>query len=91
MKLQVFTTENTEKKSFRFSKSSVDLIINKLVKSRHSREGGNPGVLNFLKRMDSRLITSGMTASERTFHFLVTFLCSDLFSQCSLWLILDDT
>jgi hypothetical protein len=29
--------------------------------SRHSREGGNPGELNFLKRMDSRLRTSGMT------------------------------
>ena len=76
MKLQVFTTENTEKKSFRFSKSYVDLIINKLIKSHHSRGGGNPGVLNFLKRMDSRLRTSGMTTSKRTFHFLVTHLFS---------------
>ncbi len=29
-------------------------------------EGGNPGARNFLKRMDSRLQTSGMTAMKRT-------------------------
>jgi hypothetical protein len=39
-----------------------------LVKSRHSREGGNPCARNFLKRMDSRLRTSGMTALKRTFY-----------------------
>jgi tRNA-binding protein len=39
---------------------------NEFVKSRHSREGGNPGAHNFLKRMDSRLRTSGMTAIKRT-------------------------
>jgi uncharacterized protein len=36
--------------------------------SRHSREGGNPCVRSFLKRMDSRLRTSGMTAIKRTFY-----------------------
>ena len=41
--------------------------FDELVKSRHSREGGNPGARNFLKRMDSRLRTSGMTAMKRTF------------------------
>ncbi|MFZ3136632.1 MAG: hypothetical protein WA126_04470 [Thermodesulfovibrionales bacterium] len=50
--------------------------IDELVKSRHSREGGNPDARNFLKRMDSRLRTpdyefrgqaSGMTAIKRTF------------------------
>jgi len=30
-------------------------------------EGGNPGPRNFLKGMDSRLMTSGMTAMKRTF------------------------
>ena len=47
------------------------------VKSRHSREGGNPCARNFLKRMDSRLKTpdyefrgqaSGMTAMKKTFY-----------------------
>ena len=46
-------------------------IIDELVKSRHSREGGNPGERNFLKRMDSRLRTSGMTAMKRTFYDVV--------------------
>jgi hypothetical protein len=46
----------------------TDTNTDNLVKSRHSREGGNPCVLTFLKRMDSRLRTSGMTANE---HFLV--------------------
>jgi len=50
--------------------------------SRHSREGGNPGARNFLKRMDSRLRTpdyefrgqaSGMTAMKRTFCDVVNF------------------
>ena len=36
--------------------------------SRHSREGGNPCARNFLKRMDSRLRTSGMTAMKKTFY-----------------------
>jgi len=45
----------------------IFLNIDELVKSRHSREGGNPGARNFLKRMDSRLRTSGMTAMKRTF------------------------
>ncbi|MFA5822728.1 MAG: hypothetical protein WC853_06610, partial [Thermodesulfovibrionales bacterium] len=34
-------------------------------------EGGNPGARNFLKRMDSRLRTSGMTAMKRTFRDVV--------------------
>jgi hypothetical protein len=45
------------------------------VKSRPSRampagrqEGGNPCVRNVLKRMDSRLRNSGMTALNRTFY-----------------------
>jgi hypothetical protein len=46
---------------------SAILKLDELVKSRHSREGGNPGARNFLKRMDSRLRTSGMTAMKRTF------------------------
>jgi hypothetical protein len=54
MKPQNFTTELTEKKNF-----------DVLVISRHSREGGNPVALNFLKRMDSRLRTSGMTDLKR--------------------------
>ena len=41
--------------------------FDELVKSRHSREGGNPGARNFMKRMDSRLKTSGMTAMKKTF------------------------
>ncbi len=42
-------------------------MVDELVKSRHSREGGNPCARNFLKRMDSRLRISGMTAVKRTF------------------------
>ncbi len=45
--------------------------LDDLVKSRHSREGGNPCARNFLKRMDSRLRTSGMTAMKRTFYEVV--------------------
>jgi len=47
--------------------------FDELVTSRHSREGGNPGERNFLKRMDSRLRTSGMTALKRTFYDVVNF------------------
>ncbi len=36
-------------------------------------EGGNPGARNFLKRMDSRLRTSGMTAMKRTFCDVVKY------------------
>jgi hypothetical protein len=41
--------------------------VDERVKSRHSREGWNPGARNFSKRMDSRLMTSGMKAMESTF------------------------
>ena len=44
-----------------------DFNVDEFVKSRHSREGGNPGAHNFLKRIDSRLRTSGMTTMKRTF------------------------
>jgi hypothetical protein len=52
-------------------------IIDNLLKNCHSRESGNPGALNFLKRMDSRLRTpdyklrgqaSGMTALKIAFY-----------------------
>ncbi len=42
-----------------------------LVKSRNSREGGNPEVSNFFRKMDSRLRTSGMTALKRTSYDVV--------------------
>jgi len=52
----------------------TDIIAN-LLKNRHSREARsrcfkqrNPGALNFLKRMDSRLRTSGMTALKIAFY-----------------------
>jgi len=48
--------------------------IDEFIKSRHSREGGNPSARNFLKRMDSRLRTSGMTAMKRTFCDVVNIL-----------------
>jgi hypothetical protein len=73
MKPQKFTTEDAEK-GMRNTKKNILLIINKiddLVKSRHSREGGKPEARNFLKRMDSRLRTSGMTALKRTFYDVV--------------------
>ncbi len=41
------------------------------VKSRHSREGGNPEMCNFSGKMDSRLRTSGMTALNGTFYDVV--------------------
>jgi hypothetical protein len=48
-------------------------LFDELVKSRHSREGGNPWARNFLKRMDSRLRTSGMTVKKRAFYDVVLF------------------
>jgi general secretion pathway protein I len=45
--------------------------IYELLKSRHSRESGNPSALEFLKRMYSRLKTSGMTVMKRTFHKVI--------------------
>ena len=47
--------------------------FDEFAKSRHSREGGNLCARNFLKRMDSRLRTSGMTAMKRTFCDVVNF------------------
>jgi hypothetical protein len=46
----------------------TELQLLRVRKIRHSREGGNPQVRNFLKRMDSRLRTSGMTALRRTLY-----------------------
>jgi len=43
---------------------SCKIKLGEFVKSRHSREGGNPEANNFIKRMDSRLKTSGMTDSR---------------------------
>jgi len=58
-------------------------VIDGFVKSRHSRGGGNPGTRNFLKRMDSRLRISGMTAIKRTFcDVVIIFLM--FFATCSL-------
>ena len=42
-----------------------------IVKSRHSREGGNPEMCNFSGKMDSRLRTAGMTALNGTFYDVV--------------------
>ena len=55
--------------------------FDELVKSRHSREGGNPGARNFMKRMDSRLKTSGMTAMKKTFHKVIK-IRNDKFAIC---------
>ncbi|MGC2061674.1 MAG: NADH-quinone oxidoreductase subunit M [Thermodesulfovibrionales bacterium] len=54
--------------SMRNDKTVQSVNIDGFVKSRHSREGGNPDARNVLKRMDSRLRPSGMTATERTFY-----------------------
>jgi len=57
--------------------------FDELVKSCHSRQGGNPCALNFLKRVDSRLRTpaynllgqaSGMTALKRTVYDFGRFI-----------------
>ena len=55
------------------SMNSLAFKYDELVKSRHSREGGNPDARNFLKRMGSRLRTSGMTAMKRTFYAVVKY------------------
>jgi hypothetical protein len=53
----------------RYYRTFYDSVkLDSLVKSRHSREGGNPRAQNFLKRLDSRLRISGMTAIRKTFY-----------------------